>query len=87
MGEPSGSSGGRNVNKKQLKKRSIGKVPGHYRSRNAKETRFHTSTTPRQVRQYKQSRANERGQIQRNEDAAQNVQGKQRRVQQETRFE
>ena len=46
---------------------------GHNRSRNAKETRHHTSTTPRQVRQYKQSRANERGQIQRNEDAAQNV--------------
>ena len=68
-------------------KRSIGKVPGHYRSRNAKETRHHTSTTPRQVRQYKQSRANERRQIQRDKKATRNVQGKQRHVQQKTRSE
>ena len=38
-------------------KRNIGKVPGHYRSRNAKETRRNTNTIPRKVRQYKQSRA------------------------------
>ena len=68
-------------------KRNIGKVPGHYRSRNAKETRRNTNTIPRQVRQYEQSRANERRQIQRNEDATRNVQGKQRRLQQETRSE
>ncbi|CAL6361762.1 unnamed protein product [Bathycoccus prasinos] len=30
--------------------RSIGKVPGHYRSRNAKETRRNTNTIPRKVR-------------------------------------
>ena len=71
----------------RYQKRSIGKVPGHNRSRNVKETWNHTSTTPRQVRQYKQSRADEGGQIQRNEDATQNVQEKQRRLQQETRSE
>ena len=69
----------------RYRKRSISKVPGHNHSRNAKETRLHTSTTPRQVRQYKQSRANERRQIQRNKKATRNVQGKQRRLQQETR--
>ncbi len=68
-------------------KRSIGKVPGHYRSRNAKETRHNTNTIPRKVRQYKQSRANERRQIQRNKKATQNIQGKQRHIQQETRSE
>ena len=68
-------------------KRNIGKVPGHYRSRNAKETRRNTNTIPRKVRQYKQSRANERRQIQRNKKATRNVQGKQRRLQQETRSE
>ena len=68
-------------------KRNIGKVPGHYRSRNAKETRRNTNTIPRKVRQYKQGRADERRQIQRNKKATRNVQGKQRHVQQKTRSE
>ena len=68
----------------EIKSEVLAKFQGNNRSRNAEEDGYYSSTKSRQMRQYEQSRTNERRKIPGYEKTTQKVSGKQRRVQQKT---